>query len=381
MLTASIVVAAGKWLALLAALAVALLGAVVHLPVITTSELKSFRRCPREHRIAYREGIRPAQAAEALRFGTLVHRALEAWWRAGVDRLAAALEALSTAPDVDPYDLARAEALVIGYDARWGGAPLETLAVEVEFRAPLVNPATGAASRTYQIGGKLDAIARDVSTGRTLIVEHKTASASVDLEAGAPYWRRLQLDGQVSMYFAGARALGFEPDACLYDVVAKPAQRPRQIPLVDEQGVRIVVDQAGERVRTKDGKRWRETADTAAGYVVQTRPETVEEYRARLLDAIAEAPEQFYRRGEVVRLADEESDAAHDVWQTARAMREAELAGRAPRNVDACERYGSFCQFFDACTNTASLDDPIRFRRAERAHEELATNATEETAA
>lgn len=348
------------------------------LPILTTSRQSVARRCQREHQYSYLLGYRPAVDAEALRFGGLIHLGLEAWWKAvgagDTEPLAAALTAM--AGEADPFDRARAEALMLGYDARWADAAelYEVLGVEVRFEAPLRNPETGAPSRTWLLGGKIDALVREKLTGRVLIVEHKTASS--DITPGSDYWKRLRIDGQVSTYFAGAAARGHDAEGCIYDVIAKPAQRPSQIPVLDEDGVKVVVGPDGQRVRTKDGKKWRESASSADGYVLQTRPETADEYRTRVLDTIAADPAGFFQRGEVVRLEAELEEAAFDAWQVARQLREAELAGRFPRNPDACVRYGHTCPFFDVCTGVASLEDPERFRRSEVVNLELADQAS-----
>jgi hypothetical protein len=268
----------------------------------------------------------------------------------------------------DPFDLARAQAMIIGYDARWSEERYEVLAVEAEYRAPLLNPETGAASRTWQRGGKLDAILREPS-GRIVFMEHKTSSE--DISPGSSYWRKLHMDGQVSGYFLGSETLGFPAEACIYDVLGKPEQRPATIPLLDEAGSKIVLGPTGERVRTKDGKKWRESADSAAGHVLQTRPETPEEFRARVAEAIANEPTAYYQRGEVVRLEAEMAEALYDDWQTAKMLREAELAQRFPRNPDACFKWGRACDFWDVCTGAASLEDAHRFRRSEHVNPEL----------
>lgn len=335
--------------------------------LLTQSRLRARRRCARLHHVTYVLGYRPREDAAELRFGALVHLALAAWWRAELDRLEAALAAIVDA-ECDPFDRVRAEEMVRGYHYRWEHQGLETLAVECEFVAPLRNPETGAASRTYVLAGKLDAIARERATGRVLIVEHKTSSE--DIRAGSDYWRALRMDGQVSQYYQGARALGHEPAACLYDVLGKPAIRPGTIPIV-EDGAKVVLDANGARVRTKDGKKWRETGDSALGYVVQTRPETPEEYRTRLREAIASAPDDYYQRGEVVRLEADEREHASDVWQIATAMREDDRMGRAPRNPDACRAYRRVCPFFDVCTGCASLDDATRYERLADVNAEL----------
>lgn len=327
----------------------------------TNSELRTFRRCQREHHYAYRLGYRAREDVESLRFGRLFHAGQECLWRGeGIESaIAAATQGAS-----DEYEAAKARVLLRGYHARWGDDMLaDVIGVEKEFRAPLINPETGAASRTYQLGGKLDVLLR------TRFVEHKTTSEEIG--PGSTYWRRLTLDSQVSTYYAGAKSLGVDVEGCLYDVVRKLALRPSQVPLTDEDGVKIVLDADGQRVRTKDGKKWRETSDTKLSYVLQTRPETPEEYEQRLLDEVSANPDRYYQRGEVVRLESDEREAQLDAWQTVRTMRESELAGRAPRNPDACIRYGRTCPFFDVCTGTASLDDPERFERVDHVHTEL----------
>lgn len=313
------------------------------LPILSNSEMRTFRRCIVEHDIAYRRKVRPRLRAEALRFGTLVHAGLEAWWST-VSR-DAALEALRRS-ESDPFELVKAEALMIGYHARWEGEPLAVLAVEVQFECDLVNPKTGKASKTYRLGGKLDAIAQ--RDDGVWIVEHKTTSEDVD--AGSPYWQRLRLDSQVSTYYRGAQALGYDVRGCIYDVIRKPSRKPYKATPIESRKYKA------------DGTLYANQRD---------RDETPDEYRARLLEDIAEKPERYYVRGEVVRTAEDETAGAADAWMIAQSIREAERLGRYPRNVDACVRYGRTCDYFDACTGTASLADPLRYRVADRAHEEL----------
>ena len=318
------------------------------LPVITNSQMKCFRRCAREHQITYTLGIRTTQEPEALRFGSLAHVGLEAWWKGAAEtRLAAALEAMRGAA-VDEYELARASVLLRGYDARWGRESFEVLSVEQEFRAPLVNPESGAASRTYELGGKLDVVARDLSDGRVKLIEHKTTSE--DIGTGSNYWMRLTIDPQISTYFAGGKASGYAIEECIYDVLGKPGLRPTKATPMES------------RKYTKDGKLY------AAQH---EHDETPAEFEARLAAHVAENPDRYFQRGTVVRLEQEEADAAHDTWHTARLIREAELANRWPRNPDACVRYGRTCHLFGVCTGSASLDDASLFRRTLNQHEEL----------
>jgi hypothetical protein len=339
--------------------------------LLTTSRLRAARACQRLHQIQYTLGYRPVTEDDLLRFGSLIHNGQEAWWTAkqdGREPLEPALEALQV--EADPFDKARAEAMMTGYHFRWVDQPYRVLGVEVQFETELRNPATGASSRTWRLAGKVDALVEDLNDHRVLLVEHK--SSSEDVSAGSDYWKRLRMDTQVSIYFEGARAaLGLDVSGCIYDVLSKPAQRPSEVPLLDEDGVKIVLDASGARVRTKDGKKWRQTGDTELGYVLQTRPETPGEFKKRLMEVLAENPERYFNRGEVVRLQSDMEEAAFDHWQLGQQLREAQVAGRFPRNPDSCIRYGRTCPYFDVCSGTASLDDPTRFRRLANIHPEL----------
>lgn len=275
---------------------------------------------------------------------------------------------------MDPFELARAEEMLRGYSARWFDEPLEVLGVELEFDVAMVNPETGAESRTFRRGGKLDVIVRRRDDGRVIVHDSKTSSE--DITAGSFFWKRMRLNTQASGYINAARELGFgEPWGACWDVLGKPGQRQCQIPIV-EDGAKVVLDANGTRVRTKDGKKWRETADSAQGYVLQTRPETVDEFRERVCRAIIDDPDAYFVRGEVVRLLEEEREAMFDAWQTARQIAEGRRLGRHPRNPDSCVRYGSTCAMFDVCTGDRSLDDPLRYRRTENVHEELSARET-----
>ena len=246
----------------------------------------------------------------------------------------------------DPYVRARAEAMLAGYDAFWTLEGFEALEVERSFRLPLINPESGHPSRTWELGGTVDGIVRGAD-GRVWVLEHKTTSE--DAGPGSAYRRRLAMDGQVSQYIEGAAALGYEVAGVLYDVLVKPDLRP------------LRATPPEQRKYTRPTK-----ADpTPRLYAAQRdRDETPAEYGARVVDAIVAAPHRYFARLEVVRLEHEREDWRFDVWQLAEQMRASARTGRAPKNPDACFRYGTPCAFFDACTGASSLDDPTRFVRA-----------------
>ncbi len=346
------------------------------LSLLTTSSARKWHTCARLYLHAVEQGYHPLARAEALSFGSLVHLGLEAWWRAAwawqlagggpgspPDALDHALAAMQG--EADEYVYARAWAMLTAYHHRWAdmiwdGHPIEVLGVEVQFTAPLLNPTTGAASRTFQRAGKIDLIIR--VGGRVYIAEHK--SSGEDITAGSSYWARLSIDAQISNYHVGARALGHDVQGCIYDVLGKPTLKPHKATPLES------------RKWTKPTK----TDPTSRLYAGQREvDETPGDYAARLLDAIAAAPADYLARAEIVRLEAEETSAAADVWYTASQIREARLTGEWPRNRDACFGYGSRCGFFDVCAGVARLEDASRFRQGE-SHEELSPAVEPEAA-
>lgn len=325
--------------------------------LFTNSRVKTFKLCARLHHYEYELGFRPVVDAEELAFGTLIHLALEAWWKAKQQGLPVdvwlvrAFEALRKKKDVDDFDLVRADVMIAGYHTRWSGEELEVISVEARFETDLVNPETGRASRTWRLAGKLDVLVRRPD-GTVWIVEHKTSSSA--LEAGSPYWQQLQMDSQVSCYFLGAKSLGHPPAGCIYDVLAKPAQRPLKATPLESR---------------------KYTAKGALYANQREADETPEAYRARLVETLQAEPDRFFIRGDVVRLEEELAEFQTEVWQQAKTIHEMRRLNFAPRTNSSCFAYGRPCAFWEVCTKTASLEDPARFRLVTNRNPELALEA------
>lgn len=362
---------------------------------LSASRLKTARACARLDHYEYDLGYRPVAEAGETRLGSLTHRGLNAWWSSLIDgtladpalrsaeALAAALLAIRTPdrgkPAPDPLDVVIAEALLEAYHARWFDetARFDVVSVELPFAVPLLNPATGAASRTWELRGRIDAIARDPDK-RLLEVEHKTSGE--DISPGSLYWRRLRMDSQVSVYYAAADELGLDVEGCLYDVIGKPRIRPYKATpeatrrytkgkackacggsgALDGGNLSAALD---DRCATCGGSGWTEAPRLDARQ--HDRDETLDEFRERLRAVLAEDPARYFQRGTVVRLEAELEEHRFDVWQTAQRLREEQRLGRHPRNTDACARFGRTCGFLDVCEGNASLDDPAKFTKKE----------------
>lgn len=122
---------------------------------LTQSSLRTYRACPRRYFYRYEKRLRPLKEdAAPLLAGKSIHAALEEWSRTGGD-VQAALAALKSE---DAFDRARESAMILGYHLRWEDDPIRFVAVEKEFECPLVNPESGAASRTFKLRGRMDGI-------------------------------------------------------------------------------------------------------------------------------------------------------------------------------------------------------------------------------
>ena len=432
------------------------------LKLYTNSRGRTHRRCAYLHYLTYDIGWRSLADHEARAFGSLMHDALEIWliehiadlavrdehWRRiwarrGVavegdgraewapDPLGCALDAIDAAR-ADAFLKARARAAMRMYHERWAPSMGEyrVIAVELEFVAPLHNPETGAASRTWALAGKIDALVEIVSAGVIAPMEHKTTSH--DLTTGGRYWKRLRLDGQLSQYIRGARSLPATApawvaeqllqsahviDRAAYDVIKRPDQRPHKATPEAERQYTKPKSKACPMCKKKqitpvphtidigDGKTAECEPGPEGGRIVITDPggklyasmrerdETAEEFEQRIYEAIKAEPERYFVRDTITRSDAELRAHEADTWAQAKLMHLGATSGGAlaPRNVDACDGDQGACDFLDVCYFGESvLNDELRFCRIDNVHQELhdiaeppqaGTTTTEEDAA
>ena len=310
---------------------------------LTSSSRSAAARCPRLYFYRYGMGLARTRSATPLRFGSGFHHGLELAASGMSSDLAiqAATADYATCPDwADPTDWAveceTLKALLAGHFWRYGQDNLEFVAVETTFEIPLVNPDTGAVSRSFTLAGKIDAIIR-LSDGRLAVQEYKTAGE--DVGQGSEYWARLRCDGQISMYVLAARALGHDVATVLYDVTRKPSIRLRQ-------------------------------------------NETPEQYGQRLLADISDRPDFYFQRREVPRLDEDLAQFQAELWQQAqqlleirrRADRLANPAGAWFRNVS--RMTCGYCEFSDLCLNGTAVEaanPPAGYQILTDVNPELAT--------
>ena len=265
--------------------------------------------------------------------------------------------------------MAKAHALFLGWVDAFAPvlATHDVLSVESEFTFALLNPESESASKTFVEAGKIDGVLRHRASGTVKLLEHKTTASGI--EPDSDYWVELGMDSQISKYILALRHAGHDVSSVLYDVVRKPAQRPKLIPTLDADGVKIVCDAGGVRVRTKDGKKWRESGDAALGYVVEGREETPAEYHSRILAELRSDLPGYCVQREIPRFDSDLLEYMQDAWALSQQILYFRRANLWPRNPKACAAYGR-CEFFDLCAGRASVDG-IRYDKRPKKHAEL----------
>lgn len=384
---------------------------------LSVSKYDTFRTCPRLYYYQHVRRLVRVRAEGARRFGDLLHKGLEVWWKhAGegtapwakpahelLDISLSAMKADATHIDTDPYEHARAAAMLTAYVVRYEGLVFERIAaqdgassgIEAWFEVPL-RDGDGHVVPNWILNGKKDGIVRIGNVAR--LVEHKTTGKPIG--ATDQYWDALVLNLQVSAYLGAAQDYMREPvDGILYDVVRKPDLAPkRKTPegereytkgkgcakcggsaggkrgIVQGRGQLEVDADADERkdavaagVTTHvladcdacNGTGWKEAPRLVARHNAEDEP--IEDYGARVLAELTSAPDAYYQQRVVRRTDDQLSEARNDLAQATREIDACFRTMRAqdddrarwawPRNPSACfAQYGRRCDFAEVCT-------------------------------
>jgi len=292
--------------------------------LLTHSRQAAMGRCLRESYYRYELGLEVEKKSDALRIGTMVHKALETL-SDGCDAAVAVLAEnyAKTPPWVADNDelLTKWEVeyvtvcqLVLGYTWHWEKQPWTVVAAELPFQL-MIRKANGKALRGYRNAGKLDKIIRH-GDGLAL-AEHKTTADSIAPDSD--YWGMVRVDDQVSRYMLAARDLGYDVRTIIWDVIKKPGIRPKVV-----NGDRETPDQFGKRL----------SAD------IRKRPEF---YYARMEMSRTETELKRFRE----QLA---ADVEHHRWL--------KRTGYWRPNAQACTRIGT-CRYLPIC--------PGEFRKADDA--------------
>lgn len=374
---------------------------------ISASTYNQFRSCPRLYYWSSVVKLDRIKQDGARRFGTLYHAGLEEWWKAmdggdvpWRDKDAALVLAINGIHanakhiDTDPFEVARALAMITAYHARYFELEFESVAInstEVWYELPLLD-ADDREVPGWLIVGKKDAIKRFVSLVKP--VEHKTTSQEIN--GGSDYWKAVAINTQVSLYIDASCRTGHQTDRLLYDVSRKPGEKPQLATPVEKRKftagkgckecggraggklgvlkgtgkiVRLVVD-AGKKKEVQvdcepcNGTGWVEAPKLYAKQRILD--ETHDDFRLRVTEEIASDPDMYFRMADAIRTPDQIRESRHDVFITTGEMGALlELARQKsdgdvtrnearmvfPKNTQQCTNmYGRSCDYIDICS-------------------------------
>lgn len=335
---------------------------------LTHSSMTCAKTCLRMYQFRYVHGVVRQAVDSPLRIGSLVHLGLE------IGKKPEEAEVPDWCDDEDAIykmhcDYEMACGMLQAYFEYWGDGNVEVIENEKEFKVPIMNPETSGLARNFGASGKIDKIVK-TPDGRICIMEHKTTSEDLDPEG--TYWRRLRMDQQISHYILGARMAGIQVESSvLYDVIRRPQYKPKNIPVLDEKGEKIVrYDETGERVFKKNGDPRKSAGE---GMSLEVRSETPTEFGFRVYTEMNADPEKYFCRREIPRLDADLTEYQFELWQQQKLLAECINNGYFYRNTSACIRYQKPCQYFDLCTQGIEVEDniaPLGFE-FERPHSEL----------
>jgi RecB family exonuclease len=302
--------------------------------LLTYSALNTFRNCPRKYKNRYLDNLRPRERAEALSFGSVIHTAIELWYRSSntESRLRDVLAYIDDAFGnrlVDSNLMVQwhlATAMIRGYAERYATEDFEVVEVEKEFVGEIRNPDTGRQSQTFRIAGKVDGIVR--CHDGLYLIEHKTAS-TVD----ASYLDKLWTDTQIALYCYYLRELGYPIVGVIYNVLLKSRLKQGKGETQEEYEVR----HAELAAKNKSGK------STAK----RQMPETDDEFQTRLTEWYSR-PEAFHR--EFIYLSEDRLSMLQDeVWEITQQYLDARRRGKWLLNTSNCFSYQRPCEYLAYC--------------------------------
>jgi hypothetical protein len=295
-----------------------------------------FRNCRKAVDWRYLQQLVPLQRDRNLHFGSLIHECLQEWHeRLDLAQVLALIDGLCPNRFQDENqrrDWHLAVAMMRAYAERYAADDFEVIGLEHNFEGPIINPATGAASRSFVLAGKVDGIVR--INGENFILEHKTA-AQID----GDYLEKLWTDFQITIYAHYIeQTMGIPITGILYNVLVKAKL---------QQG-------KGETEEEFQERRAELLAKSKTGKTTAKRrlPESDEEFQERLAGKYMD-PAMFHR--EMLYLSRDRFDVLRsELWELTQAFLDARRRGVFYQNTAFCFNYQRPCAYFALCRSNGN---------------------------
>jgi hypothetical protein len=331
-------------------------------PMTSTYSMWSlFRNCRKAVDWRYLQQLVPLQRDRNLHFGSIIHECLEAWHqRRDLDEVLVLIDRLCAdrlRDENQHRDWHLATAMMRGYAARYPAEDFEVIALEKNFEGPITNPATGAASRSFVLAGKVDGIVR--IGAEHFILENKTAG-----QIDGNYLEKLWTDFQITIYAHYIeQTMGIPITGILYNVLVKAKL---------QQG-------KGETEEEFEARRAELLAKSKTGKTTAKRklPESDEEFQQRLAEKYAD-PEMFHR--EMLYLSRDRFEVLRaELWELTQAFLEAKRRGIFYQNTAFCFNYQRPCPYFALCRSNGNPNVIENFYQRVPPNEELRVVQNEST--
>jgi hypothetical protein len=312
-----------------------------------------FRNCRKAVDWRYLQQLVPFERDRNLHFGSIIHECLQTWHqRRDLEEVLALIGRLypnRLQDENQRRDWHLATAMMRGYAARYPAEEFEILALEKTFEGPITNPATGAASRSFVLAGKVDGIVR--IGGDHFILEHKTAG-----QVDGDYLEKLWTDFQITIYaYYIEQTMGIPITGILYNVLVKAKL---------QQG-------KGETEEEYQARRAELLAKSKTGKTTAKRrlPESDDEFQQRLEEKYADA-EMFHR--EMLYLSRDRFDILRaELWELTQAFLNARRRGVFYQNTAFCFNYQRPCAYFALCRSNGNPNVIENFYQRVAPNEEL----------
>jgi hypothetical protein len=321
--------------------------------VSTYSMWNLFRNCRKAVEWRYIHELVPMGRDRNLHFGTLIHECLQTWHQnRNLNEVLGLIDRLCPnrlQDEAQRRDWHLATSMMKAYAARYSTEDFEVVALEKTFQGPIVNPATGAASRSFVLAGKVDGIFRIGADH--FILEHKTAS-----QLDADYLERLWTDFQITIYAHYVeQALGIPITGVIYNILVKARL---------QQG-------KGETEEEFEARRAELLAKSKTGRTTAKRklPETDEEFQQRLAEKYTD-PAMFHR--EMLYLSRDRFEILRgELWELTKAFLDARRRGVFYQNTSFCFNYQRPCPYFALCRSNGNPNVIENFYQRVAPNEEL----------
>jgi hypothetical protein len=295
----------------------------------------------------------PLEKAQNLMFGAGIHNCLEIWH--GNHNLSDVLDHIDhtyinrIADEKEKADWHLARAMMTGYVKTYPEENFEIVSLEKEFCGPIINPETGAESKSFVLAGKVDGIVK--LDGLYYLLEHKTAS-----QVDSGYLERLWTDFQICLYsWYVEKFLGYKISGVIYNILSKAKLKQSK----------------GETEAEFEERRNALIAKSKTGKSSAKRKmsEPDEEFQARLADKYSD-PQMFHR--EMLYISrDQFVELQSELWELSQSMLEARRRNAFYRNTSYCFQYNRPCAYYPLCSSNGNPNVIENMYEHKAPHEEL----------